>query len=241
MEVIAVARIARGRRQRPWVVVGHVVEHQVAAQADAGAAQGRSERIEVGIVAQRRLDLVEAGDGETAVVFAAARAQEGQQVQVGHAQLAQVGDASGHAAQAAAKVGYVCAVAEHTGVGEPAGLAFAAGVLQVQRRRARRDQLPDRFHQVAQPGINAGRGAVQAGNAVGQNKAVPLIAFGRRSMKMDGHGGQHAVQWSVSRHLGLGPEQRWCGQKNAGARWLRRAPETPRRGQVIRTRTSGQA
>ena len=159
--------------------VGHVVEDQVRAQADAGRAQLRRQRQQIGIAAQRGIDFLEAGDGKAAIAFAGARTQERQQVQIRHAQFAQVGNARRHALQAAAKALHIRAVTEHGLAGKPVRLRFALRILLPQLGGARRIQPPHAFHQVAQPGQKVRPLAIQAAQTVEQDRLLARIAARR--------------------------------------------------------------
>jgi len=176
-------RIAGLGGLRPRMVVGHMVEDEVRAQADAGRAQLRGQRFQVGVAAQRRLHLVEAGNGEAAVILALARAQEGQQVQIADAQFLQVGDARGHAPQVAAEVLHVGAIAQHALAEEPLRLRRALLVQRAQGGGTGRMQRAQRGHQFIQPGREAGLVAVQAGQQPAQHRGV-------RGQALRGHAAQ---------------------------------------------------
>nr|GEU28145.1 hypothetical protein [Tanacetum cinerariifolium] len=195
-------RVAGLGGQGPRVVVGHVVEDQVRTQAHAGRAQLGGQRLQVGVAAQRGIDVIEAGDGKAAVVLARARTQEWQQVQVRHAQLPQVRDALRDAAQIAAELLHVGAVPEHALAEKPVRLRSALRIERMQIGRALRMQVAEGFHQVAVPAVEPRMVAIQTGEQPVQHGRAGGQAFCRLRAQCFGEDRQQAVV-GADRHRGL--------------------------------------
>ena len=121
MKIVAVGGLAGPGPHRPFVFLGHVVEHQVEDQADAPAPQLAGKRREV-------VDGAEVGAHApvilhrvAAVVFAVAGPEQRQQVKVGHAQPFQILQPLAHAPERAGKAVDVGHVAHHLRLLQPVG------------------------------------------------------------------------------------------------------------------------
>jgi hypothetical protein len=130
-----VRRVAGRRGERPRVLRGGVVEHQVDAQGHAAVVQVGRQLLQVGHGAQPGVDRVVVDHGVAAVVVPLARCQQGHQVQVGDAELGQVVQPLPHSRQVAGEPVGVGDVADHPGPLEPAGVDLAAPVQGAQRDR----------------------------------------------------------------------------------------------------------
>ena len=131
-EVVAVALLAGARPRRPLVLGGHVVENEVHHQRDALGAQFAGQVLEVVHGAQARAHGAVVGHRVAAVGVAGARGEQGHEVEVGDAQLAQVVDAILHAAQGAGEALGVGGVADAAGVLRPGGVEGAGQVQAAQ-------------------------------------------------------------------------------------------------------------
>ena len=123
---------------------GDVVEHEVETEADAVAAGGRRQRLQVVDRPEVGAHGAVVGDGVAAVVGARARLQQRHQVEVGHAQLLQVRQVLADAAQVTGEPVGVGGVPEHPRVLEPVRfeqalqvepLELAVAVDEPRRRR----------------------------------------------------------------------------------------------------------
>ena len=160
VEVGAPVAVAGAGGRGPGVLTGHVVEHQVEAQADALGAQRRGERAQV-------VDVTEVGahgavvhDGVAAVVGCRPGRQQRHQVEVAHPEVAEVRRPLADPTEGAGEAVGVGGVADHRGSLEPVRLtqpqvverAQVVGALGVgraqrsrrggRRRRARRRRTP---------------------------------------------------------------------------------------------------
>ena len=119
-------------RVGPVVLAGHVVEHEVEHEARSRGVEVLGERLEVVHGAQVGPHRAVVGHGVATVVVALARAQQRHEVEVGDAELAQVGQVLGDPAQVAGEPLGVRGVAHHLGVLEPVGPQEALEVAQVE-------------------------------------------------------------------------------------------------------------
>ncbi len=153
VEVLAVRRVPRPRPVRPVVLTRDVVEDQVHHEADPALAQRAGEvtqvvhRAEVG--AHRAVVL----HGVPAVVVAVAGLEQRHQVQVGHAEVVEVVEPSGEAAQVVGEPLGVAGVAEHPRLLEPVRCQQPALVEPVQLRRPGGVRVGGQQHQAAGDGV----------------------------------------------------------------------------------------
>ena len=170
VEVGTLALVTRTRRRRPRVLTRDVVEHQVEAEADALLAQGRGERAEVVDGAEVGAHGAVVHDGVAAVVGRRSRRQQRHQVEVAHAQVAQVGRALADVRQACRRTGRRRRRSPPSRVaGTSRARATAARRARAGRRvarRARRARSPPagRSRRLRQQGRRPAR-AVPAGRA----------------------------------------------------------------------------
>ena len=137
-EVVAVALLAGAGPHRPLVLGGHVVEDEVHHQGDALGAQLAGQVLEVVHGAQVGAHGAVVGHRVAAVGVAGARGEQGHEVEVGDAQLAQVVDAVLHAAQGAGEALGVGGVSDAARVLGPGGVEGAGQVQAAQLGVARR-------------------------------------------------------------------------------------------------------
>ena len=109
-----------------------MVEDEVHDQGDALGAQLAGQVLEVVHGAQVRAHGAVVGDRVAAVGVAGARGEQGHEVEVGDAQLAQVVDAVLHAAQGAGEAVGIGGVADAAGVLDPGGVEGAGQVQAAQ-------------------------------------------------------------------------------------------------------------
>ena len=135
-EVVAVALLARAGALGPLVLGGDMVEDEVDDQADAVPAQLRGQIGEVVHIAQVGAHGAVVGHRVPAVGVPRAGSEQGHEVEVGHAQLAQVWNAVDDAAQVAGEALGVAGVADARGVLDPGGVERARQVEVAQLRVA---------------------------------------------------------------------------------------------------------
>ena len=138
MEIGAPLCIPAARCLRPGVVIADMVEHEVRAQADAGAAQRGRQGTQIVHAAQTRLDLVKAGDGKPAVAVAGAGSQERKQMQQRDAQLLQIRNLGRKLGQRAGKAVNIGCVTQRLVRSEPIGLVQAKAVQRLEFGRSQR-------------------------------------------------------------------------------------------------------
>ena len=180
VEVVAVARLPRARPPGPLVLAGDVVEHEVEHERDAVPAQGPGQLAEV-------VDVTEVGPhravvlhGVAAVVVALARLQQRHEVQVGHAEVAQVGQPARDAGERVGESLCVAGISEHVGLLQPVGSQQPALV-----------EMP----QLGLTRAEAGDGATRPAGASGPRRRAPDRAGSarRRGRRTIARG---AARWS---------------------------------------------
>ena len=132
VEVLAVRGVAGPGALGPLVLAGHVVEDEVEDEADAGVVEVLGEGREVVHRAEVRAHRAVVGHGVATVVVALPGAQQGHEVEVADAELAQVGQAVGHPAQVSGEALGVRGVPDEAGVLEPVGAQHPVEVAAVQ-------------------------------------------------------------------------------------------------------------
>ena len=153
IEVITVFLIAILGLARPFVFLRDVVQHQVAAQADALGVQGAGEFLKVFYRAQVGAHLAKIRNRVPTVVRGGAGLQERHQVQVFHAQVFKVTDLVQYAFEVARKAFRVADVSDHFRAFKPVG---CEGAFQVEAAQFGVAGLMMLEHDAEQPGQHWG-------------------------------------------------------------------------------------
>ena len=225
---VLVACLAGHAALCPLVLVAGVVEDEVQHQADALPPQGGGQRAQVGQRAQGGVDLAVAADG-VAAIAALLRALEGRhQVQVGGAELLQVGDLRFHTLQVTPVQVGIADGAQHLLGAEPGMISLSAGVQSLQVRRSVTPAAPGRLHQHVQHlqevfalpihrGQFRGEGAQVSGHPL--LKSRPVGPRGSPGMALEQCGSAVAQQQGLlvigrQHHHGRGHKpQEWAGAR----------------------------
>ena len=83
--IILIPFLPRQRSLRPLMLFGSVVTHQIHHQADAALPQGSCHLAQIVHAAQLGVDFAVVGHGVATIIGAAARLEQGHQVQIGDA------------------------------------------------------------------------------------------------------------------------------------------------------------
>ena len=121
-------RIPRLGPHGPFMRVRRVVHHEVKAQADTGSAQRPRQRDQILIRAQRGIDRIKVLHSVAAIVLRMRHFQQRHQVQIGDAQLPEVGQPLHHAAQIAGEQLGVHRHAQHIRAAIPERIGLARPV-----------------------------------------------------------------------------------------------------------------